>query len=138
MPIERGPVLASYLMLLIGFLLAVVVASVIYTPPSPPTCAAACNASAVADLAGLILMVVGLGFLGATVFRTRAAPSPPAGTPPNPVYSFTGGPASPAPPPAPALPNSPSPSTPVRFCPACGAQLKTDFGFCPRCGQSIP
>lgn len=138
MPIERRPVLASYLLILVGFLLAVVVASVIYTPPTPSCNTAQCNASSIADLLGLAFMVIGLCYLGVVVSRP-AASAPPSGTPPSPVYSFTGAPAPPTTPPepGPALPTTPAPH-PVRYCPACGAPVKTDFGFCPRCGQSIP
>jgi hypothetical protein len=139
MPIERRPVLASYLLILIGFLLLIVVASLLYTPPTPPCVSTACNASAVTELVGLVLMVVGIAYLGTVVYRSPTGSVPEPGTTSTPVYSFT------LPPPAaseedrtpPRAPSS-TPAPPTRYCPACGVPVRTDFGFCPRCGQSIP
>ena len=133
MTLDRRPVMAAYVLILVGFLLAVLVAGSLPTP-APPACSTdVCTASYVSDLLGLVLLIIGIVYLGVALFRAPRVPDP--GTPAGPVYSFPG-----------STPPTPPPSTPspipsgsgARFCPECGSQVTTDFGFCPRCGHSVP
>lgn len=135
MALERRPVLVAFVMLLVGFILVVVVVSLLPIPAPPACYTAVCNAADVVDLVGLFLLVIGLVVLGRSLLRTppESDESPSA----SPQYSFTA-PTNPA-----AARSSPplgssTPSAPLaRRCPACGASVTTEFGFCPRCGQSL-
>jgi len=140
MPLARRQVLASYLLILTGFLLGIVVAGVIPIPEPPACYTATCDAYVVSSLLGLVLMIMGIVYLGIALFRAPRETETPASQVQAPVYSFT---AVPTAPPTSALPSSepasaPEPSGEVRRCASCGAQVTTDFGFCPRCGQSLP
>ncbi|HTW54987.1 MAG TPA: hypothetical protein VMG36_00860 [Thermoplasmata archaeon] len=140
MAVERTPVLVAFLLILIGFLMAVIVVSFLPIPEPPACYTFLCNAADVIDLVGLFLLVIGMGFLGRALLRASKDEPGPVST--NPQYSFTGTPLPPAAPPAtvvppPATPPSPATATGPRRCPACGASVTTEYGFCPRCGQSL-
>lgn len=134
MPLERRPVLLAFVLILIGFLLAVIVVEALPIPEPPACYSAICNAADIVDLVGLFMMVIGLVFLGRALMKPAAEETAAPST--SPQYSFTGDalpPASSTPPlAAPALP----PAAP-RKCPACGASITGEYGFCPRCGQSL-
>jgi len=137
MAVERTPVLVAFVLMLVGFLMAVIVVSFLPIPEPPACYTLLCNAADAIDLVGLFLLVIGLGFLGRALMRPSKEETGPVAT--NPQYSFTGTPLPPASSTAPAAP-MPSAAAPVagsRKCPACGASVTTEYGFCPRCGQSL-
>ncbi len=133
---ERTPVLRSYLLILVGFVLAVVV--VAFLPvPAPPACGTAvCNVADWSSLIGLLLLVIGISGLTVSLF-TKPAP-PPSGVPPT-LPGFPVAPEAPTerppagPPPPPATPGPLAP-----FCPNCGTYVAAGTTRCPQCGRAIP
>jgi hypothetical protein len=133
---ERTPVLLSYLLILVGFLLAIVL--VAFLPiPVPPACGtAACNVADWASLIGLVLLVIGISGMTVTLFTK---PRPPSATPTSPLLGFPSGPAAPPTGGAvgPAPPHAP-PANLQPFCPTCGAYVTAGTTTCPQCGRPIP
>jgi hypothetical protein len=134
--IDRRRVLIGYWITFAGLILAFLVAGLIPIPEPPACNTDLCNASSASALAGVGLIIVGMAFLAAAIFRTGSsgATDAPAFAPPQ--YSFSAPPAAPAPP----LPAQPPPgptSGGERRCPACGATVTSEYGFCPRCGRTL-
>jgi hypothetical protein len=132
---NRRRLLLGFWVTFAGLILAFLVAGLIPIP-EPPACGTAlCNASSASALAGLGLVIVGMAYLAAALYR-RGPPDAPESPPlPPPQYSFS------APSGPDALPSSPGPGPggppSVRQCPACGASVTSQYGFCPRCGRTL-
>lgn len=144
MPLDRRRVLVAYVLLVVGLLLAFVVADAIPNVPTPPACTTAnCDAADVSALVGLVLVIAGIVALTVALFRTGAGSpaSPPEGW--NDPYSFSPAPPGAARPPegAPSPPGVTLPTgtaTPtLTRCPGCGAPVTAQYGFCPRCGRTL-
>jgi hypothetical protein len=131
---DRPPVLRAYVLILLGFLLAVFVAS-FFPTPAPPACSTAtCNASYWSGLIGILFLLIGIIWLTLALFRRPATAS---GAPAPPGYSFPS-----SSPPTPAAP-SPAPRPPATapsapFCPSCGTYVSPGATFCPKCGRTLP
>ena len=136
MEIDRKRVLLGYWIVLVGFLLAFLVAGVV-PRPAPPACyTATCDVAYGASLAGLFLLIAGLAVLASALFRGPARPAVPSHYSPG-EYSFTGSlpSATPGAPAARAAPTLAAPGT--RTCAGCGASVTSEYGFCPRCGRTL-
>jgi hypothetical protein len=132
---ERTPVLRSYLLIMVGFVLAIVV--VAFLPvPAPPACStAACNVADWSSLIGLLLILIGISGLTVTLFTK---PRPPSASPTTPMVGFPSGLPSTTPPAGPPAPPPSTPGAPPPFCPNCGTYVTPGTSHCPQCGHAIP
>ncbi|MGB6501177.1 MAG: hypothetical protein WBG19_07250 [Thermoplasmata archaeon] len=132
---NRRRLLFGFWVTFAGLILAFLVAGLIPIPEPPPCNTGLCDASSASALAGLGLIIVGMAYLGAAIYRA-AAPETPASPPfPPAPYSFS------SPPTSDVLRSSPPPTSSappsIRQCPACGASVTSQYGFCPRCGRTL-